>query len=129
MPTKSAHAKPTAVVTGASRVLRRGWLWVTHQTTEVRSVRLLGSWLALVFQLVRFLFGEHLIDCLLERGQVTFHDLKYALHLDMEVLVCDEVSQSGDVLPWHLWSLCAGLVREMLDRLADHDELIQQRIV
>jgi hypothetical protein len=38
-------------------------------------------------------------DCLLECGEVAIYDLEHALDLDVEVLVCDEVAQSGDVLP------------------------------
>lgn len=40
-------------------------------------------------------------DCLRERGEIAIYDFEHALDLDVEVLVCDEVAQSGaSLMSW-----------------------------
>ncbi len=69
------------------------------------------------------------IQCLVEWWQVALHDLQHALDLGPEVLIGDQVAQSADSRPRDLGRRLPRLGAQVLDGLADHDELEEQRVV
>lgn len=68
-------------------------------------------------------------DCGLQRRKVAVDDVEDALDLDPGVLVCDHVSQPGDIAPGNLRRRRLRLLRQVLHRFADDDELKEEGVV
>lgn len=70
-----------------------------------------------------------MVDRLLQGWKIALYDLKYTIDVDPEVLVGNQVSQSCDVGPGNFRRGLSRLRSEVLDGLADNDELKEKGVV
>ena len=72
------------------------------------------------------LLAEQSIDCLLERRQVALDDVEHQFDVDPEVLVSNQIAETGDIRPGNLRCRVPCRRRQVLDRLSDDDELKEE---
>ena len=71
---------------------------------------------------------QHRPRGVLQRSQVPVDYLLDVGHRDAEVLVRQQVTQSCDLLPWHLRARRSGRISETFDGLTDDHEVVEDRV-
>ncbi len=74
------------------------------------------------------LFVQHKSNFLIEGRHFSLHDIPHNLCIETEVLMNQDISKTGNFLPFHCGMLRAKILGELLDSLTDDFKISDDRI-